>query len=1178
VSSNLHRPSSGRRRVRRVALALAAPLLAAAAIPSAAGAAIEVTSVFAKPVDPTTVTVPQPGSTIAADNDRYLCTPEPRGHWELGTFNAFDITQATSSGQGYPAGPGYPASSPFVAPNLPAREDLTPALQAGANADFCFGFTLTPNMQPEVVRTPSNMGAVAKRLNDPDHPIADDPNTHTFETVSGTRQPVDGDDLKDVTVDLPAGFAGDPDNHPTCSAGEFGLGNYKAVSTACDAAVLGNVYARVWLALVSTNSGVPTPSMLTAGGQVRPASNLANAGMVYNLEHGPSELALLGLAIAPATGVAPAKLVLSLSLTPDGRIRTVVKDAPRAVYARNSANITNFDANDNLLPTARPSTFYLESLAIRIWGAAADHPDSPYTWPSSATARTSGLTRDFAQWGTRCGSDLTATVSMKTYSGHTSNGTSDPVQMTGCSALAFTPSVEVATTETRPGVPTGATVRVNVPQSASGAPLGTAMLRTAKVTLPKGLELGAQVASGAGGLKLCSAAQFSKDSIATNACPAGSSVGHVVIDTPLLDTNFVGDVYLGEQSAVGELPKLYLQAQVEVADNYPNKATLPRIKLVGDVKANDDGTITTTFTDAPQLRFSLIQLTFDGGDHALFVTPRTCDRVTSPSTFTSWAGQTLTTESSLQMTTGCAMPAFGPTIAMSSVDTTAGASSPTTVTVSREDRSPWIKDVKVSLPTGFLADLNVPTECPAAAAVTGACPASSRIATVVTEAGAGDKPLALTGAMYMVERQEGAVAGAAIVVRAKLGDLDLGDVVVPARIDLRPTDAGLTLTTTAPTRFKNLALLLRSIKVTIDREGFPLSPTACGPLRSTAEFTADTGVAATATADTTYTGCAQKGFAPELKAEFVGTVKEGQMPTVHVQMRPRKGDSNLRSVSVLLPVGASALTKNINGRQCANDAFLAGTCAANSKVGSVSATVAITPDRLVGEVFLVKVTGETLPGIGMSFSGRYTQRVMSRVKIDQGTGRLLAAFESIPDLPLTSLDLSIDGGARGPIQFSKDVCTSRTAWEANLSGQGGQTRKITIPFDCTPQNPTSAISWSRAGGLALTVNAPAGRSLSSVRVSLPVGFKLVKSKAKKYVKVTATGGQASSRVTSRTIRITPTGTGVTAIKLAIKPAGYQLTGAMKKKGLKKGSKLTVRAAVALSGAPATSTKLAVKVR
>ncbi len=112
------------------------------------------------------------------------------------------------------------------------------------------------------------------------------------------------------------------------------------------------------------------------------------------------------------------------------------------------------------------------------------------------------------------------------------------------------------------------------------------------------------------------------------------------------------------------------------------------------------------------------------------------------------------------------------------------------------------------------------------------------------------------------------------------------------------------------------------------------------------------------------------------------------------------------------------------------------------------------------------------------------------------------------------------------------------------------------------------------------MTAPSGKSLSSLRVTLPSGLKISKSKAslRRNVKITPTGGKAKSRVTSRTVSITPSGTGVTKLKLVVKPAGYSLTGALKRKGIKRGSKLTVRAAVGISGATPTSSSLSVKVR
>jgi len=1169
VSANVTRPTSARARMRRLAPALAAPLLTLVlgALPQTASADVKVTSVFAEPVDATP-------TADNATNQRYLCKPERRGKYEYDTYIPFDIGVGDQLRTGYPAGLDYPASAGYTAPNVPSADDLTPALQAGQSADLCFGFTMTPNMQPDMVMGPAN--AAGRRLNDPANPIADDPDTHIYEKSGSVKTPVAGDDLRDVTIDMPTGFAGDPDSHPQCTAAQFGLGDYASVPTDCDAAVLGTVYANIWVGVMTgTNSTTPLGSQIRNGGQVSPQGGLTTPGLVYNLDHGPNELARLGVAIQPALGFAPAKFSINLALSPDGRIRTIVRDAPTVAYGLGGgSNPSNIDpVTHQPKPDAVPSQFYLEALGVRVWGKAADHPNATYTW-GGASGRVSGLTSDFAQWGTQCGTDFSAKATITTYKGVSSAASSNPFKLSGCDQLQFAPSIDVSTTENRPGVPTGATIRVSIPQGAPGDELHKGMLKDASVTLPKGLELGGQVASGDGGLKLCSAAQFAKDSTNPNTCPADSAAGDVTIKTPLLARDFVGKVYLGEQPAVGELPKLYIQAQ-------PSGATAddaPRIKLVGDVKANDDGSITTSFKDAPQLRFSEIQLDFPKGDHALFVTPRACGKASSSSTLTAWSGQTVNVNTEINISQ-CDAPAFAPTISMVADDPTVGASSPTTITISRPDRSPWLKDVKVSLPTGFLSDLNAASECSKAAAAAASCPDSSRIGSVTTVAGAGEKPLSLTGAMYLVERDQGSVAGAAIVVRAKLGELDLGDVVVPAKIDLRPTDAGLVLTTTAPTRFKNLALMIRTITVRLDRSGFPLNPTACGPLRATADLGADTGETASPTADVTFTGCAARPFQPQIKATLEGVLKPGVSPAMHVSISTRKGDSNLKSTTMLLPDGLSTITANINGHRCDLAAFNGGSCPATTRVGSVGATVAITSDKLSGDVFLVN-TGERLPGIGMSFGGRYTQRVLSRVKVDGKTGRLLAIFDAIPDLPLTTLDLTIDGGSASPLQLSPDACKTASSWDVDFGGQGGQSSKVSIPFDCSAPTPTTLAAWSRKSGVWVTVSAPSGRTIQSARFTLPKGFKIVKSKAsvKRNVKITALGGKVTSRITSRTVTLKAVGTkGPAKIKLLIKPAGYKVPASMKK-GLKKGAKLNVATSVVLFGGASSSNTLSAKVK
>ncbi|MFT4034526.1 MAG: hypothetical protein QM679_03010 [Patulibacter sp.] len=996
--------------------------------------------------------------------------------------------------------------------------------QAGASNDLCFGFTLPDGVS------------------------------------------ITGDDIKTIAATLPVGLAGEPDAVPTCSDADFGLTNF-APSTCADSAMVGTVYTRLTTRVRFSESGLGSSNTVHKGGTAAPHwdsgnerwDGLTDGGYVYNLTHDANELARLGVVIQPVTGLGADKFTVSMRLAADGsgRIETVVDNAPREAYYEGFVN-----SDGSLTDDALPSDVYVQSIGIRVWGSpagrVADREDG------NPTPLMGG--HDFIQFGTNCTDASSAHVDLTTYAGVSSSMDSNEITPTGCDALPFEPSISLTTTAHAPATPTGLTVKVDIPQTDSG--VRSATLRDASVTMPAGLELGAQVASGDSGLPLCTAAAFAEDTLAANTCPAGSKVGDVKITTPLLSRAFVGSVYLGEQSAVGELPPLYLEVAPEGAD----AADAPRIKLVGSVSVNDDGVLTTTFNDAPQLRFSSLELTFPDGPHALFSTPRTCDEVRSTSTFTSWSGKTATADASIQMTDSCDLPGFAPTLAMQPSNSQAGATAPTSVQISRDDRSPWLTSAKVSLPSGYLADLTVVTECGSADAQSGNCPESSRIGTVTTQSGVGDAPLSLSGSMYLVERQEGAVAGAVIVVRAKIGELDLGDVVVPARIDLRPTDAGLVLTTDVPTRFKGLALNVRSIDVNLDRENFSLNPTACGPLTATAEMTGDGGQTATPTAQVTYTGCGNLPFQPSFSAKLSGDTKALGHPQVDVTMTARAGDSNIKSATVTLPAGISTDLKNLQVT-CSQDTFYAGGCGTTGKVGTVSATVSITNDTISGDVYLVKVAGVSLPGIGMSFTGRYAQRVLSTVKVDK-SGRVITSFAAIPDLPLRRLQMTINGGTSGPIQVSPDVPTTDTSWDAEFTGQGGQTAKSTIVVPTSI--PATSVTWNRKTGLKMTLTAPTGKRFKSAKITLPSGITLKSGSArKKYANAKLTGGKGKTKRSTHSLAVTATSatTGPTKVTFTVRVKGYNV-----KKQLKKGKKLKVTYRAVTSDATVVSKSLTVKVK
>ena len=146
------------------------------------------------------------------------------------------------------------------------------------------------------------------------------------------------------------------------------------------------------------------------------------------------------------------------------------------------------------------------------------------------------------------------------------------------------------------------------------------------------------------------------------------------------------------------------------------------VKLAGHVTANPTtGRLQATFTQQPQLPFSELLLTFNGGARASLANPQTCGTFTTTTDLTPWSTSGLgglsgtepiagtpdaTPSSSFNVDwngAGGACPVtmpFSPSFSAGSQTPTAGASSPFSVTIGREDREQDLSGITVSTPPG----------------------------------------------------------------------------------------------------------------------------------------------------------------------------------------------------------------------------------------------------------------------------------------------------------------------------------------------------------------------------------------------------------------------------------------------------------------------------------------------
>src|SRR6202035_3672983 len=130
--------------------------------------------------------------------------------------------------------------------------------------------------------------------------------------------------------------------------------------------------------------------------------------------------------------------------------------------------------------------------------------------------------------------------------------------------------------------------------------------------------------SAANGLAACSEAQFALHDGRPGGCPPQSTLGTLKIATPLLQLPLEGNVFLGQpecspctpaDAAAGRMLPLLLEAH----------GSGVIVKLAGRTAVNQEtGQLTTTFSEDPQLPFSDLELSLNGGEDAPLVNPTAC--------------------------------------------------------------------------------------------------------------------------------------------------------------------------------------------------------------------------------------------------------------------------------------------------------------------------------------------------------------------------------------------------------------------------------------------------------------------------------------------------------------------------------------------------------------------------
>jgi len=604
---------------------------------------------------------------------------------------------------------------------------------------------------------------------------------------------------------------------------------------------------------------------------------------------------------------------------------------------------------------------------------------------------------------------------------------------TDCDTAPFATSLTIGASPSATDVPSA--MSVDVKPALTFVPRVNSYVRQNTVTLPPGVLLNPELAAS---LEACTDAQFARDDpgIAPS-CPPSSRIGTVTFVSPILGP-FVGTAYFGTGTATDTL-RLFLDTPLFGA----------HIKVIGGVRPDaTTGQVTTVFDNLPQVAFTDFKVDFNGAPRAVFTTPTTCGTNTGQAVNYPYSGGPPSSPAASFTTSydGHGAPCvtrFRPYFTTTPSTLTSGATTSYTLKFARPDRDERLAQATFHLTRGLIGNLALRglVKCSLTAAANGACGAASQLGTAQVQVGSGPTPASLPGTVYLTApKASGDPAGLSILVPAKLGPVDLGNVIVGARLALR-SDGGLNVVTDAlPQLQKGITTAIRVASISITRAGFMRNPTSCGHRRSSAGWSAVGGGRATSNAAFDLTGCSRLRFTPRMKATLGGKGQTGvgAHPAFTTTVTQPGNQSAISRAYVLLPPNLATNPRALNAA-CERATIEAGRCSAKARIGTATAVSPFVVGKLRGPVYLVRQP-RGLPHLLVQLRGPLSIEFEGIVKV--GAGKIANLFPTVPDVPVTSFTLAFHSGGYGILSVNRSLCARALAMPTHFRGQNGKLVKL----------------------------------------------------------------------------------------------------------------------------------------
>ncbi len=899
-------------------------------------------------------------------------------------------------------------------------------------------------------------GQVLDQADAPRGPIVTQAGTHPFEMtttfrVNGEETPEGGEfvdePLRNALFTQMPGFAGSPTAVPSCPIADFLTHSAASgVLTSCpDSDALGVIAAQL-------------SSKTSKGFSYAP---------VYNLDPSPGKAAKFGFWISGIPVMVDAELS---------------------------------EASPNLIvagPTNTPQLVEALGSVFTLWGVPADPRHDAlrgtclkFDGTSLGSCHVSIAQTPFITTPRACAGPLTTSYDVLSWLGSEESGSvlthdesGNPQGMTGCGALTFSPDLSAVPTSRAAASPSGMDIDLKLTDEGLKNPTGIAGSDITKsvVTFPEGVTINPSQAEG---LATCSEAQLAKEKAGSEfgaGCPAESKIGSVEVETPLLEHDVLkGSLFVATpyENRFESLIALYMT----IKD--PEHGI--GITLAGKVEPDPHtGQLVTTFGEAksplPQAPISDFRVHLREGGRSPLITPSHCGDYETKMLLTPSGdpNNPFLATSSFHIGSGvgggpcppAGPPPFEPGFEAGTTTNGAATHSPFTMRLTRRDGDQDLTKFAATLPRGVLASLVGVEKCSDGAIAkargrTGphggaeelaspSCPPNSKIGTSLAGAGAGSQLTFVPGSLYLAGPYNGAPLSVVSITPGVAGPFDVGTVVVRVALGFDPLTAQAkadgSRSDPIPHILRGIPLAVRDLRVSVDRPNWIFNPTSCAKSSTDASifgsaadfFNPADDVPVSRSASFRAADCLALGFSPHLGLRLKGGTARGQYPAFSATYVPRAGDANLSDLSLLFP--HSSFVENAHFRTiCTRKAYAVQNCPKGSIYGHVTAYTPLLEEPLSGPVYL-RSSDHLLPDAVLALHGIVDVEVP--VKIDSHKQRLRATVKNAPDAPITKVVVQMQGGQKGLIVNSRNLCATKNRAELSFTAQSTKTLDRTPVVD-----------------------------------------------------------------------------------------------------------------------------------